>query len=90
MIELFFLQNETMDYDLVNSIEYLDMFINESMRIYPPVVAADRIANADYQYENFKIPKGVVFLFDIWVKHRKTVKKAVVITIFNDFSESSS
>jgi cytochrome P450 len=70
-----------MDFDLVNSIEYLDMFINESMRIYPPFMAADRIANADYQYENFKIPKGLVFLFDIWVEHRKTQTRFVFITL---------
>jgi cytochrome P450 len=60
-------KEQKVDYDMVNKIEYLDMVISESMRIHPSVLSADRIANADYVYESYKIPKGSIFQFNVWV-----------------------
>jgi cytochrome P450 len=52
---------------MINKIEYLDMVVNETLRIHPPVVSGDRLATADYKYENYIMPKGITFMFDIWV-----------------------
>ena len=37
------------------------MVINETLRIYPPSLRADRVCNKDYEYNGMRIPKGTVW-----------------------------
>ena len=37
---------------------YLDMFIEETQRMYPAAVRLDRICNQDYEFEGIKLKKG--------------------------------
>lgn len=54
---------------MLHSIEYLDMVINESMRIFPASFRTDRVCSADYTYKNMKIPKGTIWCASMWVLH---------------------
>ncbi len=52
---------------MVNTIQYLDMVIQETLRLYPPAGRSDRIASEDYKIDNYFIPKGSVFIYAIFV-----------------------
>jgi cytochrome P450 len=49
--------------------KYMDMVIDESLRLYPAAVFTERVANDDYTYEGMKIPKGAVLVVPIWAIH---------------------
>ncbi len=40
------------DYDVVHSLKYLNSFIIESLRLYPPVALVERVAGQDYVLGN--------------------------------------
>ena len=48
---------------------YLEMVINETLRLYPPALRTDRTCNQDYQYNGMTIPKGMVVQLAIYVVH---------------------
>lgn len=54
---------------MLNNIEYLDMVIDETLRIFPGALRTDRVADADYTYKNIKIPKGTIWNVSIWALH---------------------
>lgn len=47
------------DYDNVHELTYLEMCINETMRLYPLASRVDRVASRDVVIGNIKIPKGM-------------------------------
>jgi cytochrome P450 len=49
--------------------KYMDMVIDETLRIYPVVVRADRVASADYEYNGITIKKGQVIMASIYAMH---------------------
>jgi cytochrome P450 len=57
------------NYDTVFDNQYLDMVIEENMRMYPPATRIDRICNKDYEFEGLKIPKGQLVTIPIWALH---------------------
>lgn len=58
-----------MTYDSVNEMSYMEQCINETLRMYPPILRTDRVCTQDYTYENIKIPKGQLLGFSIWTIH---------------------
>jgi cytochrome P450 len=66
---LILLKNEIIDYDFVNNLEYLEMCIQETLRMYPPAVRFDRVASEDYRYNDMFIPKGTVIASSTWAMH---------------------
>ncbi|WP_414619833.1 cytochrome P450 [Calothrix sp. CCY 0018] len=51
-------------------LQYTNMVIKESMRLYPPVALFGREAVEDYQLDGYEIPSGCVVMLSQWVMHR--------------------
>ena len=49
--------------------KYMDMVIDETLRMYPPASRLDRVASNDYEYEGIKIKKGQVVGVAIYAMH---------------------
>jgi cytochrome P450 len=52
-------QGQFPDVDMVRKMKQLTMVINESLRIYPPVVVVSREALKDMKFGEINVPKGV-------------------------------
>jgi cytochrome P450 len=49
--------------------KYMDMVIDETLRMYPPGTRLDRVASNDYEYNGLKIEKGQVIMVPIFALH---------------------
>lgn len=49
--------------------EYLDMVVNESMRLYPTASRTDRVSKATVEVNGVTIPKGTVVMIPIYTLH---------------------
>ena len=56
--------------DIINKLEFLDCFIKESMRLYPPVAAIGRRIEKDVSFEEQRIHKGTNVAISIFGIHR--------------------
>nr|QUF59371.1 cytochrome p450 CYP3044B4 [Brachionus angularis] len=56
-------------YDSVQEMNYMNMVIDETLRMYPPALRFDRVAKEDYEYEDIKIKKGQIISVPIWALH---------------------
>ncbi|KAK9060732.1 hypothetical protein SSX86_021438 [Deinandra increscens subsp. villosa] len=55
--------------DCVSKLKTLTMILNESLRLYPPIVALIRRAKADVELGGYKIPSGTELLIPILAIH---------------------
>ncbi|GKA40926.1 cytochrome P450 734A1-like protein [Tanacetum coccineum] len=55
--------------DSVSKLKTLTMILNESLRLYPPIVASIRRAKADVELGGYKIPRGTELLIPILAVH---------------------
>ncbi|KAG7459980.1 hypothetical protein MATL_G00216350 [Megalops atlanticus] len=60
-------------YESLIQMEYLDMVINESMRIYPIGARLERVCKKTVEINGMTIPKGVVAMVPIYTLHRDPV-----------------
>ena len=51
---------EEPSYDEIIGMEYLDMCINEVLRLYPPATRLERICTKDWEWNGIKIDKGTI------------------------------
>lgn len=51
--------------------EYLDMVLNESMRLYPSGNRLDRVSKSSVEIEGVTIPKGTVVMIPVYTLHRE-------------------
>lgn len=49
--------------------KYMDMVVDEALRMYPPLTRIDREASVDYEYEGIKIKKGQAVVVPIYSLH---------------------
>jgi len=60
-----------MDYEKINDLQYLDMVINEGMRLLPVIPFIMRLSSSDIEIsEGYIIPEGAFFLVSIFELHR--------------------
>ncbi|CAF1252202.1 unnamed protein product [Rotaria magnacalcarata] len=52
------LGNDEITYEKLNRLQYLEMAINETLRMYPPFIRLNRVASYDYQLGDYHVPKG--------------------------------
>ncbi|XP_078096282.1 cytochrome P450 3A24-like [Mustelus asterias] len=57
-------------YDGVMQLEYLEMVISETLRLFPPASRIDRVCKKDVQLNGVNIPKGTVVMVPAYVLHR--------------------
>lgn len=68
-IVLFFWQ-AAVQYSELMEMEYLDMVINESLRVYPIVQRLERVAKAGIEINGVVIPKDMAVVVPTWPLHR--------------------
>lgn len=54
----------------VEQLHYLDQVIKETLRLYPPIHIANRIAARDLEFQGYTIPAGTRVLCSIYLTHR--------------------
>lgn len=61
---------ENMSVDTVDKIEYLDCFLKEVLRMYPPVGVTLRLASKNTSLLGDKIPAGTRIVIPVWLLQR--------------------
>nr|DBA26469.1 TPA: hypothetical protein GDO54_010723 [Pyxicephalus adspersus] len=56
-------------YDILMQIEYLDMVIQETLRMFPPAGRVERVSKQTVEINGVTIPKGMVCLIPTYVLH---------------------
>ncbi|XP_071830916.1 lithocholate 6-beta-hydroxylase-like [Apostichopus japonicus] len=63
-------RREDVSYKVLSQMEYLDCFVRESLRLFPPISVLDRINDkSDIVIKNLLIPKGFRILVPIYAIH---------------------
>lgn len=62
--------DKPLEYENVMSLEYLDMFVSEVLRLWAPTSRFNRTAAKDITLNGVNIPKGVDVSIPQWVIHR--------------------
>ncbi|XP_008293417.1 cytochrome P450 3A40-like [Stegastes partitus] len=57
-------------YDALMQMEYLDMVVNEAMRLYPIATRLERMSKASVEINGVTIPKGTVIMVPIYTLQR--------------------
>ncbi|XP_015674991.1 cytochrome P450 3A29 [Protobothrops mucrosquamatus] len=57
-------------YEAVQQMEYLDMVVNETLRLYPPGSRLERICKKTVEIHGVTIPEGTVVMIPAYVLHR--------------------
>ncbi|XP_048465780.1 cytochrome P450 3A19 isoform X2 [Rhincodon typus] len=57
-------------YDGVMQLEYMEMVISETLRLFPPAPRIDRVCKKDVQLNGVTIPKGTIVMVPAYVLHR--------------------
>ena len=60
----------TPTYNAVMQMEYLDMVVNESLRLFPPVGRIERVCKKTVELNSVTIPKSMVVMIPAYVLHR--------------------
>lgn len=62
-------KNGQVSYDSIMDMKYMDMVIDESLRLYSPLNRFERVANKDFEFEGVKIKKGQVVVVPVYPLH---------------------
>ncbi|XP_040830886.1 cytochrome P450 3A6-like isoform X1 [Ochotona curzoniae] len=56
-------------YDVIMQMEYLDMVVNETLRLYPIASRFERVCKKDFEINGVFIPKGTVVVIPVYALH---------------------
>jgi cytochrome P450 len=62
-------KNGEVNYESIGEMKYMDMVIEETLRLFPPSSRVDRVASVDYEYNGIKIKKGQVVAVSLYALH---------------------
>ena len=54
----------------ISQLHYLDQIIKESLRLFPPIHAANRVADSDLNLQGCPVSKGTRVMFSYYLTHR--------------------
>ncbi|XP_053552727.1 cytochrome P450 3A9 [Bombina bombina] len=57
-------------YDILMQMEYLDMVIQETLRLYPPAGRLERVSKQNVEINGVTIPKGTITMIPAFVLHK--------------------
>ncbi|XP_033645947.1 cytochrome P450 3A24-like [Asterias rubens] len=60
---------DSLNYDVIFKMEYLDKVVSETLRMYPPGAVFDRFCNETVTYNGLTIEKGVTIMVSVWTIH---------------------
>ncbi|NXY41272.1 CP3AO protein, partial [Ceuthmochares aereus] len=60
----------TPTYNAIMQMEYLDMVVNESLRLFPPAGRLERVCKKTVELNGVTIPKGIFIIIPTYVLHR--------------------
>ncbi|KAM4698058.1 cytochrome P450 3A24-like [Rhinophrynus dorsalis] len=69
-IDTFIPNKASPTYDALMQMEYMDMVINESLRLFPPAIRIERVCKKTTEINGVTIPGGVVTVIPTFVLHR--------------------
>ncbi|XP_019644909.1 PREDICTED: cytochrome P450 3A29-like [Branchiostoma belcheri] len=58
-----------LDYKAIHELPYLEMCINETLRIFPSTTRIDRVAKEDVDLDGIRIPAGMLVFVPVWSIH---------------------
>ncbi|GFY77126.1 cytochrome P450 3A8 [Trichonephila inaurata madagascariensis] len=64
--------NGQLTYEAIQNMKYLDNVISETLRMFPPAVRTERLADADYKLGDtgITIPKGMIVTIPVYAMHQ--------------------
>ncbi|RDD39455.1 Cytochrome P450 3A24 [Trichoplax sp. H2] len=62
--------SDSLDYNIVSEMPYLDMVIAETLRLYPPAITTNREVSQSMIIDGIHIPKDVILAIPIYSIHR--------------------
>lgn len=67
-----FPHDKNLEYEELNSLLFMEMVINETMRLFPPIPFVGRLATEDFKLKalDLMVPKGVHFVISLFHLHR--------------------
>ena len=69
IVLVFYLQAE-LTYESIVQMEYLDMVLNESQRLFPIANRVERMAKKTVELNGVTIPKGTAIMIPVYTLHR--------------------
>ncbi|KAL9988756.1 hypothetical protein ACROYT_G003239 [Oculina patagonica] len=63
-------ESESLSYDMVQQMPYLDMVISEALRLYPPGFIMARVCTQECVLKGIKIPEGLTAMIPAYSIHR--------------------
>lgn len=67
-----FPDDRSLEYEELNGLPFMEMVINETMRLFPPIPFVGRLATNDFKSNTLamRVPKGVHFVISLFHLHR--------------------
>jgi cytochrome P450 family 3 subfamily A len=63
-------KNGEINYESISEMKYMDMVIDETLRLYPIGSLVERVASNDYDYKGLKMKKGQLVTVSVFALHR--------------------
>lgn len=61
---------DSLDYETLMNMDYLDAALNESLRLFPPAARLERVCKKTVEINGLIIPKDTVVMIPTYVLHR--------------------